>query len=70
MVLAGINTHACIPTTAIDACQRDWPVVLAADSIDSSDREHHDISLRYMKDKIATIMSNREISSALPGVQI
>ena len=26
IVLAGINTHACIRTTAIDAYQRDWPV--------------------------------------------
>ena len=65
IILAGINTHACIRTTAIDAYQRDWPVVLALDCIDSYDREHHDISLRYMKDKIASVMSNQEISSAL-----
>lgn len=65
IILAGINTHACIRTTAIDAYQRDWPVVLALDCIDSYDREHHDVSLRYMKDKIASIMSNQEISSAL-----
>ena len=24
LVLAGINTHACVRTTAIDAYQRDW----------------------------------------------
>lgn len=65
IILAGINTHACIRTTAIDAYQRDWPVILAADCIDSYDREHHEISLRYMKDKIATIMSNQQIHSAL-----
>jgi len=65
IILAGINTHACIRTTAIDAYQRDWPVVLAADCIDSYDREHHEISLRYMKDKIGALMSNREIRAAL-----
>jgi nicotinamidase-related amidase len=65
VILAGINTHACIRTTAIDAYQRDWPVVLALDCIDSYDREHHEISLQYMKDKIAAVMSNREIKSAL-----
>ena len=32
IILAGINTHACIRMTAIDAYQRDWPVVLATDS--------------------------------------
>lgn len=65
VILAGINTHACIRTTAIDAYQRDWPVVLALDCIDSYDREHHEISLRYMKDKLALVLTNREIESAL-----
>jgi nicotinamidase-related amidase len=65
IILAGINTHACIRTTAIDAYQRDWPVILAADCIDSYDQEHHEISLRYMKDKLAALMSNDEILSAL-----
>jgi nicotinamidase-related amidase len=65
IILAGINTHACIRTTAIDAYQRDWPVVLAIDCIDSYDRAHHEISLNYMKDKIATVMTNAQIESAL-----
>ena len=65
VIIAGINTHACIRTTAIDAYQRDWPVLLALDCIDSYDREHHEVSLRYMKDKLAQVMTNREIESAL-----
>ena len=65
LVIAGVNTHACIRTTAIDAYQRDWPVILAADGIDSYDREHHAISVKYMKDKIAAVMSNEEIRSAI-----
>ena len=65
MILAGINTHACIRTTAIDAYQRDWPVVLAADCVASYDKEHHEVSLRYMRDKIASIMSNADIAHAL-----
>jgi nicotinamidase-related amidase len=65
LILAGINTHACIRVTAIDAYQRDWEVILAADCVDSYDREHHELSLRYMKDKIAAIMTNEEIRLAL-----
>jgi nicotinamidase-related amidase len=65
LILAGINTHACIRVTAIDAYQRDWKIVVAAECVDSYDREHHDISMKYMKDKIATIMTNQEIRSAL-----
>jgi maleamate amidohydrolase len=65
LILAGINTHACIRTTAIDAYQRDWRVILALDCIDSYDREHHDLSVRYMKDKIASVKSNGEIKQLL-----
>jgi nicotinamidase-related amidase len=65
LILAGINTHACIRMTAIDAYQRDWAVALAADCVDSYDREHHEISLRYMKGKIASVMSNEEIRRML-----
>jgi nicotinamidase-related amidase len=65
LIVAGINTHACIRTTVVDAYQRDWPVVLALDCIDSYDREHHEISLRYMDGKLATGMTNREIASEL-----
>jgi len=65
LILAGINTHACIRMTAIDAYQRDVPVILAAECIGSYDREHHEISLRYMKDKIASLMTNAEIAALL-----
>ena len=65
VILAGINTHACIRTTAIDAYQRDWEVILAADCVGSYDKEHHEVSLKYMKDKIASIMSNEEIRRGL-----
>jgi len=63
ILLAGINTHACIRMTAIDAYQRDWPVILASDCIASYDPEHHDVTLRYMKDKICPVLTNGEIRS-------
>jgi nicotinamidase-related amidase len=69
LIFAGINTHACIRMTAIDAYQRDWPVILASDCIASYDQEHHDVTLRYMKDKLVTVLTNQEIGSALASVQ-
>lgn len=66
LILAGLNTHACIRVTAIDAYQRDWEVIVAADCVDSYDQEHHEISLRYMNGKIASVMSNEEIRAMLP----
>ena len=65
LILAGINTHACIRMTAIDAYQRDRRVILAADCIGSYDRQHHEISIEYMKDKIAEVMSNSDIRRVL-----
>lgn len=65
LILAGINTHACIRTTAIDAYQRDLRVVVASDCIDSYDREHHDVSLRYMQNRIADLMNNEQIRQSL-----
>jgi nicotinamidase-related amidase len=65
IILAGINTHACIRTTAIDAYQRDFPIILAADCVDSYDQEHHEISIRYMKNKLASVLTNEEIGAAL-----
>jgi isochorismate hydrolase len=51
--------------SAIDAYQRDWEVVVAADCVGSYDLEHHEISLRYMKGKIASVMSNEDIREML-----
>ena len=65
VVLAGVNTHACVRTTAIDAYQRDRRVILAIDCIDSYDRQHHETSIQYMKAKIAEIMSNSDIRQIL-----
>lgn len=61
LIIAGVNTHACIRVTAIDAYQRDLDVILAAECIASYDQEHHDVSLRYMAGKIARVMTNSQI---------
>jgi nicotinamidase-related amidase len=61
LVLAGVNTHACIRTTAIDAFQRDLAVTLAADCLGSPDPEHAALSLRYMDGRIGRALGNAEI---------
>lgn len=61
VVMCGINTHACIRTTAIDAYQRDLRVVLVSDCISSYDDEHSRVSMKYMQDKIAAVATCDEI---------
>ncbi|MEO1304052.1 MAG: isochorismatase family cysteine hydrolase [Pseudomonadota bacterium] len=65
LILAGVNTHACIRMTAIDAYQRDFRVVLASDCISSPDKEHAAVTLRYMKDKMARVMANADIANLM-----
>jgi maleamate amidohydrolase len=67
LVLAGVNTHACVRTTAIDAYQRDYDVVIIRDCVASYDPEHHDVSLRYMDGKIARVVSLRAFLAELPA---
>lgn len=61
LIVAGVNTHACVRTTVVDAYQRDYDVILAKDCIDSLDREHHEVTWRYMDGKLGRGMTNGEI---------
>ena len=65
IVVAGVNTHACVRSTVIDAYQRDYDVLLAQDCIDSYDEQHHRISMRYMDGKLGIAMTNNELDAEL-----
>jgi nicotinamidase-related amidase len=61
LVLAGVNTHACIRTAAVDAYQRDYEVILADEGINSYDLGFHEDSKRYLEGRVGKFMSNAEI---------
>lgn len=61
LVIGGVNTHACIRSTVIDAYQRDLEVIVASECTTSYDDEHHIITKRYLDNKIARFLSNAEI---------
>jgi nicotinamidase-related amidase len=61
LILAGVNTHACIRTAAIDAYQRDFQVIIVRDCVASKDLEHHEITLNYMDGGIASVVSLSEL---------
>jgi nicotinamidase-related amidase len=65
LVFAGINTHACVRTTVIDAYQRDHDVIVATDCIGSYDREHHSVTINYLDGKMARFLGNDHIISLL-----
>lgn len=61
LVVCGINTHACVRMTVIDAYQRDYEVIVAKDCVGSYNKEHHDVSMSYFSPTIAQIKSNKDI---------
>ncbi|HEY0172251.1 MAG TPA: isochorismatase family cysteine hydrolase [Pyrinomonadaceae bacterium] len=65
LVVAGINTHACVRTTVIDAYQLDYEVVVAAEGVASYDEAHHDMTTRYLDGTIARLLPDREIIKML-----
>ncbi len=65
VTLAGVNTHACVRSTAIDAYQRDMRVLLASDCLASHDPDHGRISMAYMDRNIAVAASNDQILNAM-----
>ncbi|WP_368563229.1 cysteine hydrolase family protein [Pseudoxanthomonas sp. UTMC 1351] len=65
LIVGGINTHACVRTTVVDAYQRDYAIILASDCIASHDKAHHDISWRYMDGKFGRGMTNEQITAWL-----
>jgi nicotinamidase-related amidase len=67
LVLAGINTHACVRMTAIDAYQRDLDVIIAREAVGSHDREHAAVSLRYMDGKIAQVVPVVDVVERIGG---
>ncbi len=65
LIVTGVNTHACIRMAAIDAYERDYEVILPIDGIDSWDKEHEKISLKYMDGGIVQVKSTDEIKQMI-----
>jgi nicotinamidase-related amidase len=61
LIIAGVNTHACVRMTAIDAYQRDIEVIVVADCVLSNDPEHHRVTLDYMDGHICQVLSLDEL---------
>lgn len=65
VVVTGVNTHACVRATAVDACQRDVQVIVPSDAVASYDAEYHRESLRYLGSRIGRVMTTMEAISVV-----
>jgi isochorismate hydrolase len=65
LVIAGVNTHACVRTTVIDAYQRDYDVIVVSDGIASYDAEHHEVTRHYLERAMAVFLPSAEVVKRL-----
>ncbi len=65
LILAGVNTHACIHSAAVDAYQRDYEVILAIDCIDSYDAKFHEVFLEYLTKTISIALNNQDLKQKI-----
>ena len=57
LIIAGVNSHACVRTAAIDAYQRDLPVTIVRECVASKDPLHHEVTMDYLEGGIATLVT-------------
>lgn len=65
IVLGGVNTHACVRASAVDAFQMDYHVILAVEAISSYDEQYYRESIRYLEQSTGKVMSNVQIKECL-----
>src|SRR5207248_9203097 len=65
LVLAGLQLHACIRATALDAYAKGYRVVIAEDSTASNDPIHAAITKRYMQERSVVFRSSADILAAI-----
>ena len=61
VILAGVNSHACVRASAIDAYQRDIAVTIVRECVASKDVTHHNVSMDYMDGGIAEVLTLAEL---------
>jgi maleamate amidohydrolase len=69
LVLAGVNSHACIRTAAIDAYQRDFPVTIVRECVGSKDLVHHEITMDYLDGGIASVVTLSKLQNQFDSVK-
>jgi nicotinamidase-related amidase len=68
LIIAGITTAWCVRSTAVDAYQRDYHVVVAKDCTAAFTDEDHLASLQAMDGYIADVLANSEVFELIEKV--
>ncbi len=63
VILAGVNSHACIRMAAVDAYQRDFEVLIVRECVASKDARHHEVTMDYLDGGIARVVCLEELTA-------
>lgn len=61
IITVGINAHACIRSTVIDGFMNDYRVIVPEECIGCYDPAHHQITLNYIRNRIARVIGVDEL---------
>jgi nicotinamidase-related amidase len=64
LVIAGLTTECCVDSTARDAFERDFHVVIVSDAVAAYDKALHDAALRALELNCALLATASDIASA------
>ena len=65
LVVAGVSTSSCVETTARDAADRGWKVVIVEDATAELDEPSHDATLRQFAVRFGRVWTVEETLSVL-----
>jgi ureidoacrylate peracid hydrolase len=63
LVIAGLTTECCVDSTARDAFERDFHVVIASDAVAAYEKALHDAALKALELNCATLASTADIAA-------
>ncbi len=67
LIVAGVHLHGCVRTTVLDAYQRGFAVLIAADAVGSDDPLHDAITRRYLADRCTRFETVDSLRRILAG---
>lgn len=67
VIVAGLYTHACVRSAAVDAYARGFDVIVPIDAVASYDPEHAAITLRWMHGRVARCLLMKDFPSQPDG---
>jgi maleamate amidohydrolase len=70
LIVCGINTHACVRTTVVDAFMRDYRVFIPVECVASYDEDQGASSLTYMAKRVARMLSLDEMVKLISSNQV